>query len=123
RCGGMVRSLHRGRRCRHGIRAGGQGSPAPSGSRTIAPSMYRTETVLRRQLRVRYPAGQGRLVLRTELDWDRDLEAESVSEDGETSTFALAAARPFLYFKPCLRAADGGTRWAVGPDLLVLMTT
>jgi hypothetical protein len=36
--------------------------------------MYETETLLRRQLRVRDPAGHGRIVLRTELDWDRDLE-------------------------------------------------
>ena len=35
-------------------------------------AMYRTETLLRRQIRVRYPAGRGRIVLRTELDWERD---------------------------------------------------
>ena len=78
---------------------------------------------LRRQLRVRYPAGRGRVVLRTELDWDRDLEPIRVSDDGETSTFALEARKPFLYFKPCLRTADGEVRWSVGPNLLVLMTT
>ena len=85
--------------------------------------MYQTETVLRRQLAVRYPAGAGRLVLRTDLDWDHDLEPASVSEDGVTSTFALEARRPFLYFKPCLRTGDGGVRWAVGPDMLAVMTT
>ena len=85
--------------------------------------MYETETLLRRQLRVRYPAGQGRMVLRTELDWDRDQEPISVSEDGETSTFRLETRKPFLYFKPCLRAADGSVTWSIGPDLLVLMTT
>jgi predicted alpha/beta superfamily hydrolase len=85
--------------------------------------MYRTETLLRRELRVRYPAGHGRIVLRTELDWDRDLEPASVTDDGATSTFALKTRRPFLYFKPCLRTVEGGTRWAVGPDMLVLMTT
>jgi predicted alpha/beta superfamily hydrolase len=85
--------------------------------------MYKTEAVLRRTLRVRYPAGQGRMVLRTELDWDHDLEPVEVSDDAETSTFALEARKPFLYFKPCLRADDGSLRWAVGPNLLVLMTT
>ena len=35
---------------------------------------YRTESLLRRTLRVRYPAGAGRVVLRTELDWEHDLE-------------------------------------------------
>jgi predicted alpha/beta superfamily hydrolase len=81
-----------------------------------------TSTLLRRQLRVRYPAGEGRIVLRTDLDWERDLEPVAVADDGETSTFDLEARRPFLYFKPCLKTADGGTRWAVGRDLLVLMT-
>jgi predicted alpha/beta superfamily hydrolase len=72
---------------------------------------------------VRYSAGHGRMVLRTELDWDHDLEPASVTDDGATSTFALEAQQPFLYFKPCLRTAEGGTRWAIGPDMLVLMTT
>ena len=83
--------------------------------------MYETETLLRRQLRVRYPAGHGRMVLRTELDWDRDLEPVAVSDDGETSTFALEAKKPFLYFKPCLKSG-GEALWAVGPNLLALMT-
>lgn len=85
--------------------------------------MYQTEKLLRRQLRVRYPAGQGRMVLRTELDWDSDLEPVGVSDDGEASTFALEARKPFLYFKPCLRTGDGGARWSVGPNMLVLMTS
>jgi predicted alpha/beta superfamily hydrolase len=85
--------------------------------------MYQTETLLRRQLRVRYPAGQGRMVLRTELDWDHDLPPAAVSDDGESSTFTLEARKPFLYFKPCLRTDDGGARWAVGPNMLVLMTS
>ena len=84
---------------------------------------YRTQKTLRRRLRVRYPAGEGRMVLRTDLDWERDLEPVALSDDGTTSTFDLEAKRPFLYFKPCLRARGGELRWAVGPDLLVLMTT
>jgi hypothetical protein len=62
------------------------------------------------------------MVLRTELDWDRDLEPIRVSADGEASTFALEARKPYLYFKPCLRTR-GGVRWAVGPNLLLLLTT
>ena len=83
--------------------------------------LYRTETVLRRELRVRYPLTEGRIVLRTDLDWDHDLEAASVSDDGTTFTFALEAKRPFLYFKPCWRVGSE-TRWAVGANGLVLMT-
>jgi hypothetical protein len=83
--------------------------------------MYETQTLLRRQIRVRYPAGHGRMVLRTELDWDRDLEPVAVSDDGETSTFALETKKPFLHFKPCLESG-GDVLWAVGPNLLALMT-
>ncbi|HEX5136685.1 MAG TPA: alpha/beta hydrolase-fold protein [Planctomycetota bacterium] len=84
--------------------------------------MYQTRARLRRTLRVRYPEGQGRIVLRTELDWDRDVEPKSISRDGTTSTFTLEARQPYLYFKPCLRAEDGSMRWAVGMNSLVLMT-
>ncbi len=85
--------------------------------------MYRTETLLRRQLRVRYPAGRGRMILRTELDWDRDAEPVAVSDDGETSTFALEAKKPFLYFKCVLETGDSGARWSVGANFLLTMTT
>jgi predicted alpha/beta superfamily hydrolase len=84
--------------------------------------MYETSTLLRRQIAVRYPSGQGRMVLRTELDWDHDLIPDAVTEDGTTSTFVLEARKPFLYFKACLRTPDG-VRWAVGPNSLALMTS
>jgi predicted alpha/beta superfamily hydrolase len=61
------------------------------------------------------------MVLRTEQDWDRDVEPLSVSEAGSVSTFALEADQPFLYFKPCLVEGDA-THWAVGPNKLVVMT-
>jgi predicted alpha/beta superfamily hydrolase len=82
--------------------------------------LYKTETKLKRNLRVSYPAGNGGLVLRTEEDWDKDIEPVSVSEDGNTSTFELEADQPFLYFKPCL-VRDGESHWAVGPNKLLLM--
>ena len=63
------------------------------------------------------------MVLRTELDWDLDVEPTEVSDDGATSTFVLEAGRPFLYLKPCLRNGDDAPRWAVGPNLLALLTT
>jgi predicted alpha/beta superfamily hydrolase len=85
--------------------------------------MYETSMRLRRQLRIRYPAGEGRIALRTELDWDRDLEPVLVEDGGDASTFTLEARKPFLYFKPCLVAGDGSVRWSVGPDMLLLMTS
>ena len=86
-----------------------------------AQRLYRTERTLARTLRVAYPSGRGRMVLRTEQDWERDVEPASVSEDGNVSTFALEADQPFLYFKPCL-VEGGATHWSVGPDKLVIMT-
>ena len=83
--------------------------------------MYQTQKLLRRTLRIRYPRGEGRIVLRTELDWDRDVLPTTVSRDGKTSTFTLEARKPFLYFKPVLRATNG-VRWAVGPNMLAFMT-
>src|SRR5438045_2743552 len=73
---------------------------APCGG---SASMYQTETLLRRTLRVHYPEGKGRMALRCELDWDRDVKVIGVSNEGNTTTFALEAKKPFLYFKPVLK--------------------
>jgi predicted alpha/beta superfamily hydrolase len=82
--------------------------------------LYKTEATLKRTVRVCYPAGRGRIVLRTELDWDRNVEPVAVSDDGNTSTFEVQADQPFVYYKPCL-VKDGETHWAVGPNNLLLM--
>ena len=83
--------------------------------------LYRTGTVLSRELRVHYPVTEGRIVLRTDADWDRDVEAVRVSDDGTCFTFRLEAKRPFLYFKPCLKTG-AQARWAVGANALALLT-
>jgi predicted alpha/beta superfamily hydrolase len=75
----------------------------------------------RRQLVVHYPAGAGRIVLRTALDWDRDVEPDATADDGRSWIFHLESREPFIYFKPCLRERDE-LRWSVGSNLLVLMT-
>ena len=92
-----------------------------SPSSTPRERLYRTQTMLERTLRVAYPAGQGRVVLRTEQDWERDIEPVAVSEDGSTSTFRVQADQPFLYFKPRL-VRDGDVRWSVGANKLLLMS-
>ena len=77
----------------------------------MAHHLYSTRTTLERTLRVAYPADGGQLVLRTEQDWDRDVEPEAASEDGTIWTFRVRADQPFVYFKPCLegrQAALGG---------------
>ena len=82
--------------------------------------LYKTGTTLERTLRVAYPADRGRIILRTELDWEKDIEADTVSDDGNTSTFTVRADQPFLYFKPCLVTSQE-RHWSVGPNKLLLM--
>jgi predicted alpha/beta superfamily hydrolase len=83
-------------------------------------NLYKTNTLLTRKVRVAYPPGSGQIVLRTELDWDKNVEPVSESEDG-ISTFRVQAHHPFLYFKPCL-LQDGQLHWAKGDNRLLIMT-
>lgn len=87
---------------------------------TSEDRLYKTKTQLRRSLRVSYPAGNGRIVLRTEQDWSKNIEPISVSGDGNTSIFELQADQPFLYFKPCL-VRNNEFYWARKPNKLLLM--
>jgi predicted alpha/beta superfamily hydrolase len=82
--------------------------------------MYRTNNLLSRTLRVAYPPEAGSLILRTDLDWDKDVKPVAVTSDG-ISTFEVEAYRPFLYFKPCL-IANGKFHWAKGGNQLLIMT-
>jgi hypothetical protein len=41
--------------------------------------LYKTRALLERTVRVCYPAESGRVVLRTEQDWNRDIEAVQVA--------------------------------------------
>jgi hypothetical protein len=75
---------------------------------------------LKRTLRVCYPAGKGELVLRTELDWQRDIQPIAASEDGNITTFEIEARQPFVYFKPCL-IQDDEFHWATGTNDLLVM--
>jgi predicted alpha/beta superfamily hydrolase len=67
---------------------------------------------------VRYP-GSPDLVLRTDLDWDRDVEP--VAHEPGTWRFVIEHPRPFLYFKPVLRTSTG-IRWARGENRLTLLS-
>ena len=78
------------------------------------------KTKFKRTLRVCYPAGAGTVVVRTDSDWDRNLDSVEVSSDGNTTTFEIEAQKPFVYFKPCL-IKDGSLHWAVGPNNLLIM--
>lgn len=76
-------------------------------------------------IRVHYPherlAG-GRLVLRTERDWEADVEPTAVGDARDPNTrfdFTLDLAGLFLYYKPVI-LADGQPQWCQGENLLVL---
>lgn len=83
-------------------------------------ALYKTGSTLTRTVRVAYPAGRGKITLRTEADWEKDLEPIAVSPDGNLSTFQVSAKQPYLYFKACLHDA-AGYHWAVGANNLLLM--
>lgn len=68
------------------------------------------------RIHVHYPAAPGTICLRTDADWDADIEATSVSDDGRVHRFDLELDGPTLDYKPMLR--DGDARWSCGPDRL-----
>src|ERR1700751_1238343 len=67
------------------------------------------------------PAANRRLLLRTENDWDADVEPTAEAADGTGCDFALELehARPYLYFKPVLRQGDDVV-WSQGENYLAL---
>ena len=58
-------------------------------------NLYQTKTLLTRTLRVAYPVETGSIILRTELDWDRNVTPVSVGSDG-IWTFRVEARHPFV---------------------------
>jgi len=87
----------------------------------MSEKLYKTSRPLTRRLRVIYPAGSGRMVLRTELDWQTDVEPLEVTENGTCSVFELTCKQPFLYFKPVL-VRGHQHHWAAGANQLLLMS-
>ncbi len=78
--------------------------------------MYQTK------IRIIYPLQQGRIVLRSEQDWDADIEANLVSDNGEIHEFNISYNLPCLQFKPCIR--DGvQLHWSVGTNKLLIFKT
>ena len=74
----------------------------------------------RRRIVVHYPLESGRLIVRTEHDWERDVEADEVSEDGTCYAFWLDSERPWLYFKPCI-VVGRARLWARGANRLATL--
>lgn len=78
--------------------------------------------VCRRTVRIHYAvAATERIVLRTDRDWDHDLEPNRVSPDRRTAEFDLQSDRPFCYFKACLRRNEREIFWMPGANRLVVL--
>jgi hypothetical protein len=45
------------------------------------------QPIYQQLIRVAYPIGNGRIVLRTEQDWEKDVEARSVTQEGCVAEF------------------------------------
>jgi predicted alpha/beta superfamily hydrolase len=69
-------------------------------------------------VRVHYPLVSGRLVLRTDSDWERNVEAAHAGESW--FDFEVSARDPFFYFKPVIVEDGRDPRWAVGENYLGL---
>jgi predicted alpha/beta superfamily hydrolase len=68
------------------------------------------------RIRVNFPVVDGRIVLRTEKNWDEDVEAVEADETG--AVFDVALARPTLALKPCLRRG-AAFLWARGQNYVL----
>ncbi len=74
----------------------------------------------RQIINVFYPADGAKILLRTEADWDRDVEPTRSDEAG--SEFLTETDRPFFYFKPVLQR-NGQPEWARGENFLAIATS
>jgi predicted alpha/beta superfamily hydrolase len=73
-------------------------------------------------IRVVYPAANLALALRTEHDWDRNIEPTFVSQDRSCWQFSIETRQPFFYFKPVL-LQDYSVKWSQGENFLAIATS
>jgi len=73
-------------------------------------------------IRVVHPTDGGRIALRTEENWDSNVEAHSIQQNGRVSEFKIETERPYFYFKPVL-LRDGATMWSRGENFLAVATS
>jgi predicted alpha/beta superfamily hydrolase len=74
----------------------------------------------RQIINVFYPADGAKILLRTETDWDLDVEPTR-SDEGKAE-FLIETDRPFFYFKPVLQQ-NGRPEWARGENFLAIATS
>jgi predicted alpha/beta superfamily hydrolase len=73
-------------------------------------------------IRVVYPTDGGRIALRTEENWDANIEARSKRANGGVAEFQVETERPYFYFKPVL-FRGGATLWSRGENFLAVATS
>ena len=73
------------------------------------------------RIRIYYPNDISHLVLRTELDWDKDIHPSAVDHAGSVAEFKFETSIPFVYFKPCLKY-PAAIEWATGANGLIVAT-
>ena len=84
-------------------------------------SLYTLHETRGVRLRIHYPTDLDEMVLRTELDWDRDILPTTIDRVGLFAEFDFETTKPFVYLKPCLRRSSE-LLWASGPNGLVVAT-
>jgi hypothetical protein len=85
--------------------------------------MTKRKGVVQKQvIRVNYPANSGRIGLRTDHNWDFNIEARSIGQSGGLSEFCVQTEHPYFYFKPVL-LSENGVRWARGENCLAVATS
>jgi len=85
--------------------------------------MRRDQRKMQKQvIRVVYPTDGGKITLRTEENWDSNIEAHSIQQEGCITEFQIETGRPYFYFKPVL-ARDGATMWSRGENFLAVATS
>lgn len=73
-------------------------------------------------VRVIYPLQDGRVVLRMDDDWNRNLEAASVNNERNVFEFRVSTSKPYFYFKPCIEDRYGW-HWSLGNNYLAVVNS
>jgi hypothetical protein len=85
--------------------------------------MSSDKAITQKQLiRVIYPTNGERIALRTEKNWDLNVEAVSTRQNGSVSEFQIETERPYFYFKPVL-LRDSQAIWSRGENFLAVPTS
>ena len=66
-----------------------------------------------------YPLQRGRLVLRTDADWNHEIEPVEIDGGAHRFDFKIATGRPYFYFKPCIVEGEA-CHWSRGTNYLAI---